>query len=53
MYKVESDLKIHLYLLDKIMKEWLQGNGRMKRKAKVTSNEEINEVVWEWFTNAR
>jgi hypothetical protein len=20
---------------------------------KVTGNEEINEVVWEWFTNAR
>jgi hypothetical protein len=38
---------------DKIMKEWLQGNGRMKRKARVTGNVEINEVVWEWFTNAR
>jgi hypothetical protein len=38
---------------DKIMKEWLQGKGRMKRKAKVNGNEEINEVVWEWFTNAR
>jgi predicted DNA-binding protein YlxM (UPF0122 family) len=38
---------------DKIMNEWLQGNGRMKRKAKVTGNEEINEVVWEWFMNAR
>jgi hypothetical protein len=25
----------------------------MKRKAKVTGNEYINEVVWEWFTNAR
>jgi hypothetical protein len=25
----------------------------MKRKAKVTGNEEINEVVWKWFTNAR
>jgi hypothetical protein len=37
---------------NKIMKEWLQGNGRMKRKAKVTGNEEINEVVWELFTNA-
>jgi hypothetical protein len=24
------------------MNEWLQGNGRMKRKAKVTGNEEIN-----------
>jgi hypothetical protein len=24
----------------------------MKRKAKVTGNDEINEVVWEWLTNA-
>jgi hypothetical protein len=37
---------------DKVMNEWLQGNSHIKRKAKVTSNEEINEVVWEWFTNA-
>jgi hypothetical protein len=37
---------------DEITNEWLQGKGRMKRKAKVTGNEEINEVVWEWFTNA-
>jgi hypothetical protein len=38
---------------DKLKNEWLQGNGRMKRKSKVTGNEEINELVWEWFTNAR
>jgi hypothetical protein len=25
----------------------------MKKEAKVTGNEEINEVVWEWFMNAR
>jgi hypothetical protein len=25
----------------------------MKRKANVTGNEEINEVVWEWFMSAR
>jgi hypothetical protein len=25
----------------------------MKKKAKVTGNEEINKVVWEWFTNER
>jgi hypothetical protein len=37
---------------DKIMNEWLQGKGQMKRKAKVTGNEEIIEVLWEWFTNA-
>jgi hypothetical protein len=33
------------------MNEWLQENGRMKRKAKVTNNKEINELVWEWFMN--
>jgi hypothetical protein len=38
---------------DKIVNEWLHGNGQMKRKANVTGNEEINAVVWEWFTNAR
>jgi hypothetical protein len=38
---------------NKIMNKWLQENGLMKGKAKVTGNEEINEVVWEWFTNAR
>jgi hypothetical protein len=30
---------------DKIMNEWLYGNGRMKRKAKVTGYGEINEAV--------
>jgi hypothetical protein len=25
----------------------------MKKKAKVTNNEEIKKVVWEWFTNAK
>jgi hypothetical protein len=25
----------------------------MKGKAKVTGNEEINKVVWEWFMKAR
>jgi predicted DNA-binding protein YlxM (UPF0122 family) len=38
---------------DKIMNEWLQGNSRTKRKAKVTGNDEINKVVWEWLMNAR
>jgi hypothetical protein len=38
---------------DKIMNEWLQANGGLKGKAKVTGNEENNEIVWEWFTNAR
>jgi hypothetical protein len=35
------------------MNEWLHGNGQIKRKAKVSGKEEIDEVVWEWFTNAR
>jgi hypothetical protein len=30
---------------DKIMNEWLQGNGRMKRNVKVTDIEEMNEGV--------
>jgi hypothetical protein len=30
---------------NKIMNKWLQGNGRMKRKAKVTGNEAINKVI--------
>jgi predicted DNA-binding protein YlxM (UPF0122 family) len=34
---------------DKILNKWLQGNGQMKRRAKVTGN----EVVWEWITKAR
>jgi hypothetical protein len=38
---------------DNIMYECVQGNGRMKRKANVTGNKEINEVVWEMLTNAR
>jgi hypothetical protein len=35
------------------MNEWLQGKNQMKRQAKVTGNEEINEVVWQRCTNAR
>jgi hypothetical protein len=38
---------------DKVMNEWLQGNSQIKGKAKVTSNKEINAVVWEWSTNER
>jgi hypothetical protein len=38
---------------DKIMNEWLQGNGHMQRKTKVTGNEEINEAGCGRFTNAR
>jgi hypothetical protein len=35
------------------MNEWLQGNSQIKRKAKVTGNKEINEVVWESFMGAK
>ncbi len=38
---------------EKILDEWLTGNGAMKRKLKITGNEEINKLVWEWFVNAR
>jgi hypothetical protein len=46
---VWQNASIALKQKDKIMNKWLQGIGRAKRKAKVTSN----ETVWEWFTNAR
>jgi hypothetical protein len=29
-----------------IKREWLTGNGSMKRKLKKTRNEDINEIVW-------
>jgi hypothetical protein len=34
-------------------REWLTGNGSMKRKLKKTGNEDINEIVWDWFVSAR
>ena len=37
---------------DKIRDEWIKGNGQMKRKAKKTGDEEINEIVMEWFASA-
>jgi hypothetical protein len=33
--------------------EWLTGNCSMKRKLKNTGNEDINEIVWQWFICAR
>jgi hypothetical protein len=36
-----------------IKREWLTGNGSMKRKLKKTGNEDINEIVWDWFISAR
>jgi hypothetical protein len=36
-----------------IKREWLTGNGSMKRKLKKTGNEDINEIVWNWFVSAR
>jgi hypothetical protein len=35
------------------MNEWMRGISGIKRKAKVTGKEEINGVVWKWFTNTR
>ncbi|GBL82377.1 Tigger transposable element-derived protein 4 [Araneus ventricosus] len=31
----------------------LNGNGSTKRKMRKTAKEEINEIVWEWFLDAR
>src|SRR5215469_7205770 len=27
------------------------GNGKIKRELKKTANEDINEIVWEWFVS--
>ena len=31
----------------------MKRNGQIKRKVKKMENEEIKEVVWEWFVSAR
>jgi uncharacterized protein (DUF2147 family) len=36
-----------------IEREWLTGNGSVKRKLKKTGNKDINEIVWHWFVSAR
>jgi hypothetical protein len=42
----EELIKNYLYKAESVLKIQLQ-------IPKVTGNEEINEVVWEWFRNAR
>jgi hypothetical protein len=29
------------------------GNGKIKRELKKTANEDVNEIVWEWFVSVR
>jgi ribosomal protein L15E len=29
------------------------GNGKIKRKFKKTTHEDVNEIVWEWFVSVR
>ena len=29
------------------------GNGKIKREFKKTANEDVNEIVWEWFVSVR
>ncbi|GBM73702.1 hypothetical protein AVEN_177750-1 [Araneus ventricosus] len=38
---------------NEITELWSSGNGSIKRKMRQTVNEEINEIVWEWFVDAR
>jgi hypothetical protein len=49
--------KTQVYVIFKsksvITHKWLTGNGSMKRKLKETGNEDINEIVWDWFVSAR
>ncbi|XP_060878619.1 tigger transposable element-derived protein 4-like [Metopolophium dirhodum] len=37
---------------NEIKEQWMNGNGRMKRKSKSNANEEINNLTWEWFASA-
>jgi len=38
---------------EQLKQEWLSGNGKLKRKKKVTANDDINKLVFEWFVSAR
>eukprot|EP00102_Acyrthosiphon_pisum_P024766 XP_016661976.1 PREDICTED: tigger transposable element-derived protein 3-like [Acyrthosiphon pisum] len=38
---------------NEIKEQWMNGNGRMKRKPKSNANEEINNLTWEWFESTR
>jgi len=29
------------------------GNGKIKRERKKTANEDVNEIVWDWFVSVR
>jgi hypothetical protein len=42
----EEFIKNYLYRVERVLKIQL-------KIPKVNGNEELNEVVWEWFTNAR
>jgi hypothetical protein len=35
-----------------IKNQWLHCNGSTKWKLRKTGNEDINEIVWEWFVSA-
>ena len=35
-----------------ILMQWENcGNGKIKREFKKTANEDVNEIVWEWFVS--
>ena len=37
-----------------ILMRWENGgNGKIKRELKKTANEDVNEIVWEWFVSVR
>jgi hypothetical protein len=37
-----------------ILKRWENcANGKIKRELKKTANEDVNEIVWEWFFSVR
>jgi hypothetical protein len=37
-----------------ILKRWINcANGKIKRELKKTANDDVNEIVWEWFVSVR
>ncbi|GBO01842.1 hypothetical protein AVEN_213619-1 [Araneus ventricosus] len=52
-FKAGKSQFYEIFKTNEITELWLNGNGSTKRKMRKTANEEINEIVWEWFVNAR
>ncbi|GBN44737.1 hypothetical protein AVEN_113125-1 [Araneus ventricosus] len=52
-FKIGKSQFHEIFKKNEITELWLNGNGSTKRKMRETVNEEINDIVWEWFVDAR